>query len=128
MVQHWHLVDLGSGFSQGLPLLDGAAHDAARSIIFFFRLLASEFSDAEYELQAAELDMAAVVEERCAFPACTAAPYEAGAACLAATRPEVRVLGLAAHHSTVTTLLILLLSLLPLFTATWPGKPIKAIM
>lgn len=92
VVQHWHLVDLGSGFSQQLPLLDGAAQDAARTFfifVFFFWLLASKFSDAEDELQAAELDVAAVVEERCALPACTTAPYQTGAARLAATRVEV---------------------------------------
>lgn len=126
VVQHWHLVDLGSGFSQRLPLLDWAAHDATRSSFFFFRLLASEFGDAEDELQAAELDVAAMVEERCAFPARTTAPYQTGAARLAAARPEVRVLGLAAHHSAnVAALPVLLLFLLPLFTATWMGK-IKA--
>lgn len=74
MVQHWHLVDLGSGFTQRLRLLDGAAHDAARSF-FFFQLFAGEFSDAEDKLQAAELDVAAVMEERCALPTRTAAPY-----------------------------------------------------
>lgn len=129
VVQHWHLVDLGSGFSQRLPLLDGAAHNATHIfiIIFFFRLLASKFSDAEDKLQAAELDVAAVVEERCALPARTTAPYQTGATRLAAARAEVRVLGLAAHHSAnVATLLILLLFLLPLFTATWTGKPSKA--
>lgn len=127
MVQHWHLVDLGSGFSQRLPLLDGAAHDAACS--FFFRLLVCEFGDAEYELQAAKLDVAAVVKERCTFPARTTSPYQTGAARLAAAWAEVQVLGLAAHYpANVTTCLVLLLFLLSLFTATWTGKPSKAVM
>lgn len=116
-------MDLGSGFSLRLPLLDGAARNGARATFFLFRLLACEFGDAEDELQAAKLDVAAVVEERCAFPARTAAPYQTGAARLAAARPEVRVLGVAAHHSAnVAALLVLLLFLLPLFTATWTGK------
>lgn len=122
VVQHWHLVDLGSGFTQRLALLDGAAHDATRSFYFFlfFRLLARKLCDAEDELQAAQLDVAAVMEKCRALPACTAAPYETGAAGLATALSEVRVLSLAAHHSAhITTRLILLFFLLSLFTATW---------
>lgn len=75
----------------------GAAGGYGR--LLFFGLLVSELGDAEDELQAAQLDVAAVVEQGGALPARPATPDQAGAAGFAAARQLGGALRLAAHHS-----------------------------
>lgn len=98
----------------------GAASGGGRAALLLFGLLAAELGDAEDELEAAELDVAAVVEQRRALPACPAASDEARAARFAAARQLRGALGLAAHHSASwqkTDHGAGTLVLLPLFTA-----------
>lgn len=67
--------------------------------LLLFGLLTGELGDAEDELEAAQLDVAAVVEQRRALPARPAAPDQAGAARLARARQLGAAPGLAAHHA-----------------------------
>lgn len=120
-VQCGHLVGRGS-LSVGLILAGRAAHCGSvgwggcegcgggygtaaageagyRGGLLLFGLLAGELCDAEEELEAAQLDVAAVVQQRRALPPRPAASYQAGAACLAAARQLAPALRLAAHHS-----------------------------
>lgn len=76
----------------------GAAGGRCNSLLLF-GLLTGELGHAEDELEAAQLDVAAVVEEGSALPARPAAADQAGAACLAAAgRVGSASARLTAHH------------------------------
>lgn len=77
----------------------GGGGGGGRGALLLFGLLTGELCDAEDELEAAQFDVAAVVEQRRALPACTAAPDQAGAARLARARQLGAALRLAAHHA-----------------------------
>lgn len=78
----------------------GACATGSRSgSLLFFGLLTGELCDAEDKLEAAQFDVAAVVEQGRALPACPAASDQAGAARLAAARWLRTALSLAAHHT-----------------------------
>lgn len=97
------------------------ATSGRRGGLLLFGLLSGELGDAEDELEAAQLDVAAVVEQRCALSARPAASDHAGAASLAAARQLGAALRLAAHHSASwqqTHHRARTLVLLPLLTAT----------
>lgn len=65
----------------------------------FFGLLTGELNNAEDKLHAAQFDVAAVVEQRCALPAGPAATNQAGTAGLTVAGEPGSSLGLATHHS-----------------------------
>lgn len=90
-------VDEGGEAAGSAAVGAGGCHNR---LVFLFGLLAGELCDAEDKLQAAQFEVAAVVEERRALPAGPAAPNQAGAACLAIAGKTSVSLGLAAHHST----------------------------
>lgn len=75
------------------------ATSGRRGGLFLFGLLTGKLGDAEDELETAQFDVAAVVEEGRALPARPAASDQAGAARLAAARQLGATLGLAAHHA-----------------------------
>lgn len=92
----------GGSISVSLVLTGGAAHcgsvgwrgggghgvgttaGGGRDTLLLFGLLTGKLGDAEDELEAAQFDVAAVVEERRALPACPTAPNQAGTARLTA--------------------------------------------
>lgn len=116
MVQRWYLVDL-SEFVKRRPLLFCAC--AVNHLVFGWH--AGELCDAEDEVKAAQLDVAAVVENGGALPSCPAAPDQTGAAGFTTTRVRARLVCLAAHHRTHLTHLQRLLRhlLLSFLTTTW---------
>lgn len=87
----------------------GADHAAAvgaaqsgRGRLLFFGLLTGKLGDAEDELEAAQFDVAAVVEQSGALPARPATADQAGSACLTAARrlrATAAALRLARHHA-----------------------------
>lgn len=89
----------GGGGGAGSAAANGGATGGRRGGLLLFGLLTGELGDAEDELEAAQLDVAAVVEQRRAFPSSPAASDQAGAARLAAARQLRAALRLAAHHS-----------------------------
>lgn len=78
---------------------DASATGGRRGCLLFFGLLTGKLCDAEDKLEAAQFDVAAMVEEGSALPACSAASDQAGAACLTAARQLRAALRLAAHHA-----------------------------
>lgn len=73
-----------------------------------FGLSGRKLSDAEDELQAAQLDVAAVVQQGCALPACPTAPDQARAAGFAIAGSALWPLGLGTHHGCLLTWLFIL--------------------
>lgn len=57
-----------------------------RGCLLFFGLLTGKLSNAEDKLEASQFDVAAMVEQGCALPACSATSNQAGAARLTAAR------------------------------------------
>lgn len=93
--------DGGGGASGGADHVTAVgAAQSGRGRRLFFGLLAGELGDAEDELEAAQFDVAAVVQQGGALPARPAAPDQAGAARLAsAWRLQATAARLARHHA-----------------------------
>ena len=68
--------------------------------MLFFGLLTGKLCDAEDKLEAAQFDVAAMMEQGSALPARPAASYQTGAACLTAARELGAALRLATHDAT----------------------------
>lgn len=86
------------GLAQVLPLLARCGSEAAGGELLFKRLV-GELCDAKYKLQAAQFDMASVMEECSAFPSRTIASDQTGAAVFTVTGSDGSIVGLAAHNS-----------------------------
>lgn len=87
----WWWCGGGGGAGIGAGRTAAAAGGASatggrRGSLLFFGLLTGKFGDAEDKLEAAQFDVAAMVEQGGAFPACPAAADQAGAARLTAAR------------------------------------------
>lgn len=93
----WWWREGGGGVGAG----SGAgATGSRRGDLLLFGLLTGKLSDAEDKLEAAQFDVAAVVEQGRALPACPTASDQAGAARLTAAQQLRAALRLAAHHAT----------------------------
>ncbi len=91
----------GSGAGRTAAAAGGASATGSRcGDLLLFGLLTGELGDAEDKLDAAQFDVAAMVEQSRALPACPAASNQAGAARLTAAQQLGATLRLAAHHST----------------------------
>lgn len=115
----------GAGGGAGGAAADGAAQRGGGRLLFF-GLLTGELGDAEDKLEAAQFDVAAVVEQSGALPARPAAADQAGAARLtAARRLRAAAVRLARHHAAreqTRRLGARSAVVLALFTTTWKSE------
>lgn len=89
----------GAGSGASRAAANGAAQSGCGHLLFF-GLLTGELGNAEHKLEAAQFDVAAVVEQRGALPARPAATDQAGATRLAtAGRVRAAAVRVARHHA-----------------------------
>lgn len=84
--------------AQLLPLLARCGSEAAGDELLF-KWLVGKLRDAEYKLQAAQFDVASVMEQCSAFPSRTIASDQTGAAVFTVTGNDGSIVRLAAHNS-----------------------------